>query len=407
MGNILYLDLSMGAAGDMLTAALSDLLPDGKSFFEKINSLGLPGIKSSPMRVLKCGIAATHVHVTVNGHTEGGEHKHGHDHEHAHEHHRHHHEHEHHHEHDHSHRHVSLGDIKELIASLDLPEKVRTDAANVYGIIAEAESKVHGRQVNEVHFHEVGALDAVCDVVSVCLALDILKPDRIIASPVCTGSGTVETAHGVLSIPAPATAEILKGIPVYQGNIKKELCTPTGAALIRYFVSDFCSMPLMTVDKTGNGAGRRDLDRANVLRAFYGHGGNAVSEVVTELSFNVDDMTGEEIGYCTEALFKAGAREVYTTPVGMKKSRPGTLVTLLCDSADKTRFVELIFSLSTTIGVRENTFNRYILERRTEEIDTPLGRVRRKISEGFGIRKEKIEYDDAAEIAGTDPDQAK
>lgn len=384
MGNILYLDLSMGAAGDMLTAALSELLPDGKSFFEKINSLGLPGVKSAPQSVSKCGVAATYVSVTVDGHEEGEEHC-----------------------HHHEHRHSSPGDIKELILSLDLPEKVRNDASNVYGIIAEAESKVHGYPVNEVHFHEVGALDAVCDVVSVCLAVDILKPDKIVASPVCTGGGTVKAAHGILSVPAPATAEILRGVPVYQGDIKKELCTPTGAALIRYFVSDFCGMPLMTLDKTGSGAGRRELERANILRAFYGHGENIASEVVTELSFNVDDMTGEEIGYCTEELFKAGAREVYTTPVGMKKSRPGTLVTVLCDSADKDRFVGLIFRLSTTIGVRENAFRRYTLDRRTEEIETPLGRVRRKISEGFGVRKEKLEYDDVAEIAGTDPDQTK
>ncbi len=366
----------------MLTAALSELLPDSASFFDKINSLGLPGVRTVPQNVSKCGIAATYVSVTVDGHSEGGTHC-----------------------HDHGHHHASLGDINGLIASLDLPEKVRTDAANVYGMIAGAESKVHGEPVNEVHFHEVGALDAVCDVVSVCLAMDILKPDKVLASPVCTGGGTVEAAHGILSVPAPATAELLRGVPVYQGDIKKELCTPTGAALIRYFVSRFCDMPLMTLDRTGSGAGRRDLERANVLRAFYGHDDNAATGTVTELSFNVDDMTGEETGYCTEALFKAGAREVYTTAVGMKKSRPGTLVTVLCDSADKARFVDLIFRLSTTIGVRENTFRRYTLDRRTEEIETPLGKVRRKISEGFGVTKEKIEYDDAANIADNDPDR--
>ena len=256
----LYLECGMGAAGDMLMAALYELLSEEqkKAFLDTMNGLGLPGVEVAPVAAKTSGIAGTHMRVTVHGQEEHGHH-------HGHEHHEHHHEHEHHH-----HHHATPGHIGEVIDGLSLPDWVKTNAKAVYDAIAQAEAQAHGCEVGDVHFHEVGALDAVADVVGVCLAIHMLEPDLITASPVHVGSGTVRCAHGVMPVPAPATAALLKGIPIYSGEVQGELCTPTGAALLKTFVQAFGPMVEMDVEKIGYGIGSKEFERANCVRAFWG-----------------------------------------------------------------------------------------------------------------------------------------
>lgn len=278
----------MGAAGDMLTAALLELLPaeERQAFVDEFNALGIPGVEMSIAPSVKCGITGTHVTIKVNGEEEDEhmhEHAHHHDHEHHHHHHAHDHDHEHHHDqldHDqahvdgtkHSHSHHGTADIAHIVNDhLDLPEAVKEDILAVYGIIAAAESKVHGMPVDEVHFHEVGTMDALADVTAVCMLMNKIAPEQVIASPVNTGSGTVRCAHGILPVPAPATANILIGIPVYSNGIRSELCTPTGAALIKHFATGFGTMPVMTAESIGYGMGKKDFDTANCVRIMLGN----------------------------------------------------------------------------------------------------------------------------------------
>ena len=422
----LYLDCGMGAAGDMLTAALAELLPEPDKFVEKLNGLAIPGVTFRKEPAVKCGITGTHISVAVNG-VEESENMHGHSHhehehshhehehshhehehshhEHEHSHHEHehsHHEHEHsHHEHEHSHHehhHSSMHDIDHIVGHLEVSEKVKTDILAVYSLIAEAESHAHGKPVEEIHFHEVGTMDAVADVTAVCLLMEELSPDEVVVSPVHVGSGSVHCAHGILPVPAPATAHILRDVPIYGGKIHGELCTPTGAALLKHFAHRFGEMPVMRTRSIGYGMGKKDFPAANCVRAMLGESEDR-TDIMLELSCNVDDMTAEEIGFAMERLFEGGAREVYTVPIGMKKSRPGTLLRVICSEQDREKLLELIFRHTTTIGVREAITRRYVLERNTETVQTPYGEVRRKNSSGYGVSRTKYEYDDIARIA--------
>ncbi len=389
----LYLDCAMGAAGDMLSAALYELLDDKQAFIEKTKDLGLDKVSVAPRAMSKCGILGTHMDVFVDGVSEEDimdSHEHHHDHDHEH----HHHDHD----HGHSHQHSSMKDIEDIIDGLNVSDKVKDDAKKVYAFIAEAESNAHGVPVSEIHFHEVGTMDAVADVTLVCILMEEINPDKVVASPVNVGSGHVHCAHGILPVPAPATAYILKDIPMYSGHIKSELCTPTGAALLKYFVSEFSEMPVMTVSRIGYGMGKKDFEQANCVRAFLGEtlGG---CEQITELSCNVDDMTPERIAFATEKLLEEGALEAYTIPVGMKKSRPGILLCVMCKEDKKDKMVNLIFKHTTTLGIRENVSRRYTLKRSIIKKDTEFGEIRIKKSEGFGVTREKIEYEDLARIA--------
>lgn len=389
----LYLDCGMGAAGDMLTAALLELLPDPDGFVDELNALGIPGVQYRREASVKCGITGTHMSVTVNG-VEESDHAHAHHHDHEHT-----HEHEHTNEHEHTpHQHSSLHRIRHIISGLHLPEAVQHNAKAVYGLIAEAESRAHNVPVTEIHFHEVGTMDAVADVVAVCLLMDRLAPERIIVSPIHVGSGHVHCAHGILPVPAPATAYILQGLPIYGGSVKGELCTPTGAALLKHFATEFGEMPVMRVGAIGYGMGKKDFPAANCVRSMLGEAGES-SHTVCQLSCNVDDMTAEAISFSMDRLFDAGALEVYTTPAGMKKSRPGTLICALCPEAARVAVVEAMLRHTTTIGIRESRCRRYVLERHIESIETPYGVVRRKDSCGYGVTRSKYEYDDLARIA--------
>ncbi len=432
----LYLDCGMGAAGDMLTAALLELLPDREKVMEELNTLGIPGVEMACEKAQKCGIGGTHVSVQVNGGEESEEmygggythgaahvhdhmhttheteddHAHGHTHEaeqiHGHEHatheaehsHEHVHEAEHTHGHSHTHHHSGLHEIEHIVSGLSLSERIRKDILAVFGMIAEAESHVHGVPVTDIHFHEVGTMDAVADITAVCVLMDRLAPDQVIVSPVHVGSGQVKCAHGILPVPAPATAYILKDVPIYGGEIRGELCTPTGAALLKYFASRFGVMPVMRTLAIGYGMGKKDFPAANCVRALLGETEGA-GDTVAELVCNVDDMTAEAIGFATETLLTAGALEVYTVAAGMKKSRPGTVLHVMCAESVKDKIVELIFKHTTTIGIRENISRRYTLARSIRKVQTPYGEIRKKVSEGYGVTREKYEYEDLARIA--------
>ncbi len=417
---VLYLDCGMGAAGDMLTAALLELLPkeEADRFLAEMNALGLPGVQVAREQSVKCGITGTHIAVTVNGveeesHDHGSHEHEGHEHEgheihedasHGHE--LHDHEnHEHGHHGPHHHHHSGLHDIEHIVRDhLVLPpsvrdgEKVRADILAVYRLIAEAESHAHGVPVTEIHFHEVGTMDAIADVAAVCLLMDRLAPDEVAVSPVHVGSGSVRCAHGILPVPAPATAYILRDVPVYGGSVKGELCTPTGAALLKHFAARFGDMPVMRVQAVGYGMGKKDFEAANCVRAMLGET-EEQTDLVLELSCNVDDMTAEEIGFAMERLLDGGALEAYTIPIGMKKSRPGTLLRVMCREEKREEILRLLYLHTTTIGVREAKTRRYVLDRKETAVHTPYGDVRRKDSSGYGVSRSKLEYEDLARIA--------
>ena len=371
----LYIDCGMGAAGDMLTAALLELLPDQKSFMQKLNDLGIPGVTVSAEPSSKCGITGTHIRVSVHGEEES-EHMHGY----------------------HHHHHGSMADIRSIVSSLRIPTMVKLDILSVYEEIAQAESSVHGAPVNQIHFHEVGSMDAIADITAVCLLMHELDADQIIASAVHVGSGQVRCAHGILPVPAPATALILRDIPIYGGSIKGELCTPTGAALLKHFVTEFGDIPVMKVKSIGYGMGKKDFERANCVRVLLGET-KEKPDGIWELNCNVDDMTGEQIGFALELLMGHGALDVFTIPIGMKKSRPGTLLTVLCRETDKEQMISLMFQHTTTLGIREKFCNRYTLERKVEATDTPYGTIHKKVSSGYGVQRSKYEYEDIARIA--------
>lgn len=408
----LYLECGMGAAGDMLTAALLDLFKEPEQIVDKLNSIGIPKVKYVIEDSEKCGIKGMHVRVLVDGieetpadmdesfaHKEMNDHMHnGHIHdEHVHDHQPGH----------HAHHHSSMHDIENIIQGLDVNDNVKKNAVEVYKLIAEAESNVHGKTVDEIHFHEVGSMDAVADVVAVCYLIDGLKPDNIIASPVRTGYGHVHCAHGILPVPAPATALILQKIPVYAGELEGEFCTPTGAALLKHFVKEYGNMPVMSIGNTGYGMGSKNFPIANCLRAYIGENADSdgmyekdkIHDRIIELRCNLDDMAPEDIAYATELLMNEGACDVYTLNIQMKKNRPGIMLCCMCKQNEKEKFASLIFKHTSTIGIREYECNRYILKRENIVIDTGYGKVQAKKSEGYGTKKIKAEYEDVARIA--------
>ncbi|MCL2294128.1 MAG: nickel pincer cofactor biosynthesis protein LarC [Spirochaetes bacterium] len=442
----LFIECNMGAAGDMLMAALLELLPDKSAFLAKINSMGLPGVQVSAKPVTKSGITGTSVSVIARNteeksidtdmewlHLEGE-----HDNEHEHSHgcgHSHDHEHDSDCEHEllhnrkNDHHHTGLIEIEKILSDLHVSDNVKNDALKIYGLLAEAESLAHGRPVSEVHFHEVGALDAITDIVGVCMLMEELAPQRVIVSPVHVGSGFVHCAHGILPVPAPATAHILKNVPAFGGKIKGELCTPTGAALLKYFADDFDSMPRMRVEQIGYGMGKKDFEAVNCVRVFLGESSlqesreqalpvngqfleqnptqsrsMAGSEAqpnhqIAELSCNIDDMTAEALAFTCQTLMNAGALDVFFIATGMKKNRPGVLLTCICDVQKADTFAELMLKFTTTFGVRKIVLDRYMLERKVKTAETPFGKVRVKTGTGYGTAKSKLEYDDVAALA--------
>lgn len=391
----LYLECSMGAAGDMLMGALYELLPDKDLFLRRMNSLGLPGVEIGCDTVTKCGVTGTKMRVLVGGVEEKvkdtalfcqpEKEERG---------------------HTHGHGACEAGkgrerpparytydDVCGIIKNLDIAENVKDNALAVYQLIGDAEAAVHGMPVSQIHFHEVGALDAIVDIVGCCLLFQMLGAATVEASPVHVGSGHIRCAHGIMPVPAPATAHILRGVPIYGGKIKGELCTPTGAALLKHFVSRFGDMEPMTVTKIGYGMGTKDFEAANCVRAFLSDNPET-NDVVLELRCNLDDMTPEAIGFATELLLEAGALDVFTTPITMKKNRPAIMLTCLCRPEDKDNMSRLLLENTTTLGVRYESMRRDVLDTGTYKVSTPYGDIRIKSARGFGLVKEKPEYDD-------------
>lgn len=390
MAKTLYLDCGMGAAGDMLTAALLELLPNREAFTAELNALSIPSVTFTTETVQKCGITGTHMTVKVNGEEESENmHAHAHEHMHTSEQISHHH---------HHHHHSGMHEISHIIDDLPVSNQVKADVRAVYALIAEAESHVHNKPVTEIHFHEVGTMDAVADITAVCLLMERLAPEQVVVSPIHVGSGQVKCAHGILPVPAPATAYILRGVPIYGGSIQGELCTPTGAALLRHFATKFGDMPVMKTTAIGYGMGKKDFEAANCVRALLGETEDA-GDFITMLECNLDDMSAEAIGFAQERLFAAGALDVYTMAAQMKKSRPGVVLYVMCRSEEKQKMVSLLFRHTTTLGVREQTYRRYTLSRTVDTVQTAYGKVRRKLSSGYGVSREKYEYEDVARIA--------
>lgn len=428
----------MGIAGDMLMGALAEIAP--AEAVEKLRTLKIPGTEISFEHGEKCGIGGTRVHVLVHGEEEGSVGEHDHDTEHVHHHghgghdhdteHAHHHSHGGHdhnaeHVHHHEHHHYGIEDIRSIINGLPVPASVKENALAIYTRIASAESKVHGQPVSEIHFHEVGAMDAVADVVGNCFLLEAIGAERIVSSPVNVGSGSVRCAHGILPVPAPATAEILKGTEYYSDEIRGELCTPTGAAILTHFTDEIGARPRMRVDSVGIGAGTKDFPKANILRVFLGEAreisgaddgtqpegrdfqpaadeemfcdssDGSQMDQICELSANIDDMTGEELGFAMERILEAGALDVYYTPIVMKKSRPAVKLSCLCRREKAKAMAEVIFRHTRTAGIRRQDFVRYVLQRESTERDG----LRVKSYRGYGVERSKPEYEDLAELA--------
>lgn len=369
----LYIDCAMGCAGDMLTAALLELHPDRDGFIARMNDAlgGKAVLSAKPDR--KCGVMGTHVTVLINGDEEGEPER-------------------------HHHHHTSVAEITEFIDTMPLAYEVKDNAKAVYTLIAEAESRVHGHPIENIHFHEVGSLDALADVLSVCELMHELAPDKVLASPVNVGSGFVKCTHGVLPVPTPATELILRGVPIYSGEIKSELCTPTGAALLKHFVEDFVPLPVLRVEYVAYGTGKKNFETANVVRVLLGETEGECEQII-ELACNLDDMTPEELGFAMEELFRLGALDVYFTSIGMKKSRSGVMLTCMCRVQQRDEMLRCLFKHTTTLGVREYVCNRYSLTRSIDTVQTEYGAVRIKKAEGYGIKRSKPEYDDLAKLA--------
>lgn len=365
----LFIDSSRGLAGDMLCAAMLGLFEDPHAMLDRLNGIGVPGAKYRLEQKTSHGIAGFRLRVEIDGEEEGKP--------------------------SHPHASRSLGDIRGIIAGLSLSSELKERIDAVYRLIAEAEAAVHGTKVELVHFHELGALDAVADIAAACVLLDALQVDRVTVSPVCTGFGSVRTAHGLLPVPAPATERLLTGVPCYAGELEGELCTPTGAALVKSFADDFSQQPAMRPIRASYGLGSKDFGSLSCVRAVLGES----DETAIELCCSVDDMSPEAVGFAIEELLRAGAPDAWYEPIGMKKNRPGLLLCCLCREKQRDEMLRLIFKHTSTIGVRETLCRRYVLKRREESLVTPYGSVRRKISEGYGVERRKAEYEDLARIA--------
>lgn len=428
----LYFDCSMGAAGDMIAAALLGLFDNREEILEELNRMMAPcGVSYALSEVTNGGIAGLSLQVMIDGEPEDEAHY-------AYEHHTRYvdrtgkpaawgtNEHEH-----RDHPHADMETISRTVNGLDAPEYTKQAVLDIYRLIAEAESRVHGVSVSDIHFHEVGRLDAIADILAVSWLKEKLGEVRITASSVNVGSGQVHCAHGILPVPAPATAELLKDIPFYTSEINGELCTPTGAALLGYYSRGFGKMPDMRVSHIGRGAGKKQFERANVLTAYLGvrevsddwevellsdeacYYANSAKkgcvdltessfcEQACELSCNIDDMTGEELGSVFGRLFEAGALDVYTIPIGMKSNRPAVMLNVICKKDREREFAGLMLRLTSTLGVRVKDYRRYMLEREVIEYETEFGPVRVKHSydRELGIDRYKPEYADVDRIA--------
>ena len=397
---IAYLDGFSGISGDMFLGALVDAGVPFEVLQKTVAALDV-GATLEMSRVDRNGISAIKIDVVVGGKKDLPREEFWQSEAHR----------EHSHEHSHSHgRHLS--EILKIIEGAPISSSAKKTAGAIFTAVGEAEAKVHNTDVEKVHFHEVGAADAIVDIVCAAVGAEALGVNRFVASPLNVGSGTVKCAHGVMPVPAPATLELLKGVPVYSGEIQKELVTPTGAAIVRTLAAEFRAIPLMKTERIGYGAGTRDFpEHSNVLRLVLGEcaesepvhaDDRSASEEIAVLEANLDDLNPQIIGYTTERLLEQGALDVFTTAVQMKKGRPGTLLTVLCKVEDQAKLRDILFHESSTLGVRSRREQRRILARRHESVVTRWGEVRIKVGSVNGTEFQAApEYEDCRAIAAT------
>jgi hypothetical protein len=369
---IAYFDCFSGASGDMILGALLDAGCEAAALEADLRKLPLEGWRLGITKVKKKGIAATKV--TLESHEH--------------------------------HAHRSLSTILEVIGRAELSAGVKARASAIFRRLGEAEARIHNVPVEQIHFHEVGAVDAIVDIVGACIGFELLGLERFVCSPLNIGGGVVKAAHGVMPVPAPATADLLRNTPTYSSGIERELVTPTGAAILTTVCSEFGAQPRMLVEVIGYGAGTADLsEQANVLRLFVGEaaetaGAGAWDEEIAVIEANLDDMNPQIYGYFQEKALAGGALDVYAVPVQMKKNRPGTLLTVLCRPEDADAMMKLIFAETTTIGARTYTARRRTLARESVTVDTPLGAVRMKLARANGrVLNAAPEYEDCQRIA--------
>ncbi len=415
---IAYLDCFSGMSGDMFLGALVDAGVSPKLLEDTVSALGI-GARLEIATVTRNGITATKVDVLVNGEKElpreefwaKSEAVHGHSHSHEQREHSHSHseqKHEHAHEPTHAHRHGrGLKEIRSIIAKAAISDHAKKTAICIFETLGAAEAKIHNADIETVHFHEVGAVDAMVDIVGAAVGAEALDVDEIVCSPLNVGGGTVKCAHGTLPVPAPATVELLQGVPVYSSGIQLELVTPTGAAIVKTLASRFGTFPQMKIEKTGYGAGTRDIPgHANVVRITIGEAtGSGLAaktkqDTITVLEANLDDLNPQVFGYVLDRLFEEGALDVFGVPVQMKKNRPGTLLTVLSKPEDAAKLTQIIFTETTTLGVRQRQEQRSILNRHWVPVATPWGEVRMKIASMNGrVTNYAPEYEDCRRIA--------
>ena len=398
----LYFDCTSGISGDMTVAALLDLGADKAALISGLKSLGVDGYTLKFGRVNKNGIDSYDFDVILPGVPEQQSHpqdycrEHDHGHPHTHD------EGIHHHHHSHDHR--SFSDIKQIIASSGITPRAKQYAIRIFEVLARAEAKIHGGSVGEVHFHEVGAIDSIVDVVGTAILVDAMGVERIICSTLTEGKGKVKCRHGWIPIPAPATLEIAKThkIPLKITERKGELVTPTGAAIIAALATDFAPPTEFVVEGIGYGAGKRSYpDSANVLRVMLINEqvGDAGGELVCEITCNLDDISGEALAFACETLLGAGALDVWVSPIGMKKGRSGQLLSLICHPPEEEKFSRLLLRHTTTIGVRSCLKKRLVMERTVVSVDTRYGKVEVKESMLDEVYKAKVEFESAKKLA--------
>jgi len=428
---IAYLECFSGISGDMFLGALVDAGVSPGLLEKTVEALGV-GAKLEISKVMRSGISATKVDVWVDGEKDmpreeywakqdvvPGPAKAHHDHEYAHGH-NHHHEHSHHHEsgsheqsptnapapHEHGHSHRGLSEIRTIISASAISDSAKTTAIAIFEALGAAEAKIHNVPVESIHFHEVGAVDAIVDIVCAAVGAEALGVDGIVCSALNVGGGSVKCAHGTFPVPAPATVELLKNAPVYSSGIEAELVTPTGAAIAKTLATRFGAFPEMKIEKSAYGAGSRDFPgHPNVLRIVIGEAvpvltGKTRSETISVMEANLDDLNPQVFGYVMDRLLEEGALDVFGMPVQMKKNRPGTLLTVLCKPEDAEKLIQLIFSETTTLGVRRREESRQTLARRWESVRTEWGEVRIKIASMNGtVTNYAPEYEDCRRIA--------
>ncbi len=402
MGRALYFECGAGISGDMTVAALLDLGADRDALERMLDSLPLEGVRAEIGRVKKAGLDVCDFSVILpeDNHDHDMEYLYGHDHEHEH-----HHPHDHEHEHGHHHEHRGLSEVLDILAQLDMTPTAWEMAERVFRILAEAEAKAHGVSLDKVHFHEVGAADSIVDIAAAAVCFDSLGVRDCIIPALCEGTGSVRCQHGILPVPVPAVLNIAAahGLPLTITNRRGELVTPTGAALAAAFRTSGKLPERFRILKTGVGSGKREYERPSLLRVMLIEAEQTpetgeTSDSLTLLETNVDDCTGEALGYTMEQLMNAGARDVYYTPVYMKKNRPGYLLSVLCTEADRESMERLIFTHTTTIGIRRTAVERTTLARRSGKVRTSLGEVEVKYCTAPDGERVSPEYESVAAI---------